>query len=87
MIEYKSKPLPFRGGVRYSKVDSGDHTGSPLRNPRQLVEGFSARHSRALDETSRFRATTWGRPYGGQSEMWITPDGVEPYPYGIRGTR
>ena len=31
MIEYKSEPLPFRGGVRYSKVDSGDHTGSPLR--------------------------------------------------------
>ena len=42
----------------------GDHIGSPLRNSRHLVKGFSTRRSRALDETSRFRATTWGRPYG-----------------------
>ena len=44
---------------------SGDHVGSPLRvsvcpfrNSRHSVKGFSTRHSRALDETSRFRATT-----------------------------
>ena len=37
------------------------------RRPRQSVEGFSTRHSRALDETSCFRATTWGRPYGGRT--------------------
>ena len=43
----------------------GDHIGSPLRmyvcpfrNSRHLVKCFSTRHSRALDETSRFRATT-----------------------------
>ena len=39
----------------------------PLRNPRQLVNCFSTRLIRALDETSRFRATTWGRPYGGRT--------------------
>ena len=52
----------------------GDHVGSPLRvsvcpfrNSRHSAKGFSARHSRALDETSCFRATTWGRPYGGRT--------------------
>ena len=57
------------------------------RRPRQLVKCFSTRHSRVLDETSRFRATTWGRPYGGRFEIWITPGGVEPRPCEIRGTR
>ena len=55
--------LPLRRTLR-----NMDYTGRsrtpPLRNPRQLVNCFSTRHSRALDETSRFRATTWGRPYG-----------------------
>ena len=43
---------------------TGQSRTPPLRNPRQLAEVFSSRHSRALDETSRFRTTTWGRPYG-----------------------
>ena len=38
--------------------------GSPLRNPRQLAEVFSSRHSRAPGQVSRLRATTRGRPYG-----------------------
>ncbi len=40
------------------RTDSGDHTGSPLRNPRQSEKCFSIRYIRALDETSRFQATT-----------------------------
>ena len=40
------------------RTDSGDHTESPLRNPRQSEKCFSIRYIRAQDETSRFRATT-----------------------------
>ena len=43
---------------------------------------MSKRHACA-----RFRATTWGRPYDVRFEMWITPGGVEPHPYDVRGTR
>ena len=72
-LNIKAKNPPQWGGFRYSKFDSGDHVGSPLRNPRHSAEGFSSRHSRAPGQASRLRATTRGRPYGGRFEMWITP--------------
>ena len=53
---------PFRN-VNFT----GRSRTSPLRNPRQSEKGFSSRLIRALDETSHFRATTWGRPYGGRT--------------------
>ena len=62
--DHMGSPLrcPFRN-VDYT----GRSRTPPLRNPRQLVEGFSSRIIRVPGQASRLRATTWGRPYGGRT--------------------
>ena len=66
LIRATTQGRPY--GSTFRNVDStGWSRTSPLRNPRQSEKGFSTRLIRALDETSHFRATTWGRPYGGRT--------------------
>ena len=69
-LPQNANAVRFVGKRRRRRSKRRFFTGKPSkcavrrRRPRHSVKCFFSRHGRALDETSRFRATTWGRPYG-----------------------